>query len=191
MAEISPIKNEEEQGTGLFYFSILIFIVSVTVFLGFLFWEKKVQKESNDLEETLLAKKPQELVELENKLKDLEKKINIFEILLQNHAFPSKIFDFIEKKVHPRVFVQRFTYNLENSTISLEGKTDDFYTLGQQMLVLANEDKLSNLALEGVQIGKDQRVEFNLKFNFKKEVIKPTREDLEKNEIIVPENENI
>lgn len=189
MAEILPIKNKEEQGTSLFYFSILIFIVSVVAFLVFLFLEKKVQGEIDDLEKTLLKAKPP----LEKILKDLEKDINNFEILLQNHIFPSKIFDFVEKKVHPRVFVQRFIFNVEGSTstVSLEGKTDDFYTLGQQMLILKNENKLFNLVLEGIQIDKDQRVEFNLKFNLKEEIIKPAREDLEKNEIIVPENENI
>lgn len=191
MAEISSIIKEEKEGGGLFNFSLFLLFLSIISFLVFFGLEKKAQGEINALTLKLKEETPEEIRRLEEEVAKIEEKINQFEPLFQNHTFPSKIFDFVEANTHPKVFIQKFNFDLESLTISLSGKTDDFYTLGQQMLVLETLSakkmpKISNLTVGKIQITDDQKIEFELKFNFDKEIIKPTIEDIKKSE-----NENI
>lgn len=181
MAEIIPKVSKEEPGI-LFYLAVLIFALNLIFYFVFFTLEKRTETIIETLEARL--KEPPEIAQLKEKLISYERKIQNFSFILERHTFPSKIFKFLEERTHPKVFIKNFEFSLNpTSTIRIIGETDNFFTLGQQLLVFQEKltpkepnqerPKIFNLELGQLNITKDQKVEFELRFNFDKEIIKP------------------
>jgi hypothetical protein len=122
------------------------------------------------IEESL--KKTTEEQKLEQRLLNYQKKVRDFGVLLDYHLPPRNIFDFLEKITHPKVWFSSFSFNLEENKVSLSGQTDTFITLGQQIIILRNQDFIKDIDLSDISIDKDGKVGFNLQVSFNKEIFK-------------------
>jgi Tfp pilus assembly protein PilN len=157
---------EEEKKGWFFYFSLLVLIVVLGVYFSLYFREKAIRKNIQKLEATL-QERPAEIVPLEERLKDYEKKIKDFQALLQQHVLPSKILTVLEAKTHPKVKIKKANFNFEDFSLRINGVTDNFFTLGQQFLAYKTDSNFSEVGLLGVNINeKEKKVEFEIKLNF-------------------------
>jgi hypothetical protein len=166
-------KYSQREPTFLLYLSVLLLIFSVFSYFLLFGLEKKAEATIKTVEEKLKEKKPEEISLLEGEVQNWERKIKDFTPLLENHKFPSQFFSFFQEKILPQVFIKSFDLDFENLKVELVGETEGFNTLGQQIMVLEKEPKISNLEIENLGLTKDQKVEFKLKFNFDKEILIP------------------
>ncbi len=152
--------------TILFYFSLVLFLASVAsyfVFDHFLVdYSKKVISLQMDIEQAENKEqklKKQEVVEIQDQIKDFSK-------LLDDHKFISTFFAEFEKWCHPRVWFSSISLSITDSSVNLNGETDSFETLGQQMLVLKNHSLIKEIDLSNIQMGQNERINFNLGLTF-------------------------
>ena len=143
----------------------LFFFVSYFIFN---YSEKKSETIFNELSRKL-QKTPQER-ELEKKLESYRDKINYYNIILSTHRWPTKIFNLLEKITHPHVWFSKFDLDLEKRILILGGEAENFYILGQQILLLEKESVITSVSLAEIAI--EEKIKFSLKLTLKEEIFK-------------------
>jgi len=166
---IGKIPGERKK---LFYFSIFLFLGFLLGYFILTSLEKKSENTLSNLEEALVKGKTPEMSSLEEEILNDQKKIKDLSPLLEKHLFPSKIFEFFERNVHPQVFFSEINLNSLNSTVSLSGECDSFLTLGQQLAIFEKELLVEKLDLTQVSITKEGKIEFFLNFSFNPKIFK-------------------
>lgn len=149
----------------LFYFSIalaLSFILGYFVLAHFI---EKAEISLQNLEETIEQAKTPQQIALENEVLNYKKKIDDLALLISNHKIGSNFFDFLEKITHPKVFFSEINLDIKNGSLNLEGQTESFEALGQQILIFKEEEKIKNFKLSETRIGKEGRIEFSLRIS--------------------------
>lgn len=135
-----------------------------------LFYEKKMAIEISSLEAGLL-RAPEES-SLEKEVLLARRQIDDFKFLLSRHLFPARVFDFFEENTHPRVWFSELRTNLQQGTVILEGNTDNFQTLGQQLLIFEQHEFVKQATVSKVSVGREGEVTFNLQVVFDPESLK-------------------
>ncbi len=121
----------------LFYYSILILLLTVGTYFFLRQWNEEIQSEIShmtnlmeDLEEESRFEENQKIV--------LSRREQIDNYL---HAFWSrndsnKIFSLLEEAVHPMANLDEVSLNLKDETLTINGRAHDFYTVEQQYSIL-------------------------------------------------------
>lgn len=156
----------------LFYFSIVLVLVSFSGFFILNHLEKKSADNLQNLEEVLAKKKTPKETALEEEILKYQKKINNFSILINLHQSPLNSFSVLERTSHPKVQFTNFSLNSEEFEIVLSGKTESFQTLGQQVLIFKNENLIKDVNLSKLSIGKEGGAEFTLSLSLDPEIFK-------------------
>lgn len=174
MVEIIPKLSEKEDTSPsfLFFFSVFFLVAALIAYLVFFSLQKKAEGSIQNLYQKLSKEKTADIEALENRLKKYEIKIKDIEPLLAEHIFASKFFGELEKNTHPLIFFYSLDLDLVNFTATLKGKSSDFFTLGQQVLILEKNPLISAPTIEQVNIDKEGWVDFLLKFNFNPQLIR-------------------
>jgi len=161
--EIIPKKAERIPSWQniLLYISIIVFVFAVAVFFILNYYVKKGESALSEAEDKLIkAKGPQ--VELEKEILNFQKKINDFGTLVSQHKRSSNFFEFLETLCHPDVFFHSIDLIVRTNKVSLLGKTKNFETLEQQILIFKNEVKIKNVELMSLGRGEEGGIEFKL-----------------------------
>ncbi len=145
----------------LFYFSLalLVFCIVIYFFLGNSITKR--QQTLSDLEESLVLGETSEKIALEKEIFKYQKKTEDFSQLIGEHLKSSKVFDFLQKNSHPRVWFSQFNLATKKRELELSGETQSFESLGQQLLILKGEDSVENVNLETVSISKGGKIGFS------------------------------
>lgn len=136
------------------------------------FLQKKWEIYRQDLEEKIDKGKTPEITALEKEVFNDQKKIKAFPPLLSEHVFSTKFFQFLEEKVHPKVFFSQINLNSKEVKVSLSGQTDNFLTLGQQLLIFEKEPLVESLNLSQISLSKEGKVNFVSDLKLNKEIFK-------------------
>lgn len=123
------------------------------------------------MESTIENKETTEMKLLEKKIGKYEKKIGYFSELINNHLYPSALFELLEDSVHEEVTFSKLKFNAEHQKATLEGSTESFKTLGEQVLVLELESKVKDLELKKLSIGEGGNIEFEIILSLSQKVI--------------------
>jgi hypothetical protein len=166
-------KSEERQPFWLdflFYFSLFLVIAAASSYFILGSLKNKAEKKYNDLVLQLSqTATPQETV-LEKKLTETKKKIDNFSLLLNNRKYTSQVFPLIEKITHPRVAFSSFNLEVSSGKVSLNGVTDNFQTLAQQVAALKSEKFISGVELFGLSAAKDGKISFGVSFTLDQKI---------------------
>jgi len=174
MVEIipKPVSKPSSWFNSLFYFSVvLLFIAILSIFLLNQFQKKAVLTLKN-LEVLLTQIKTQERINLEKELIGYQKKIEDFSFLLQGHSLDSKLFGFLENITHPKVYFSSLNFNSDEKKVILNGETESFQTLGQQLLIFKAEPLVKEVNLSKISIGREGKIDFAFSFSFSPEIFK-------------------
>lgn len=173
MVEIIPKKTQAAPHwmNIVFYVSLVILILSVSSIFFLNNSLKKSQETFDNIEKSLSAEKTEERIATQKDLLDYKKKIENFSLLIGNHLQTSKVFDFIQKNCHPKVWFSEFGLESNKKEISLVGTTDSFETLGQQIIIFTENDSVERVGLESTILKKEGKVEFTLSITLKPSVI--------------------
>ncbi len=164
MVEIIPkqIERAPSWQKALLYVSMILLAVVILACSISAYSYKKSLATLSLLEETIASEKTTEKVLLEKDVVGWEKKINDFSVLGDNHYFVSKFFTLIEENCHPRVWFSKLNLDALSNSFSVSGYTDNFASLGQQLIIFKNNPIFKNVTLNQVSINKNGQVEFGL-----------------------------
>jgi len=171
MVEIIP-KEPPKLSTGLsILFYSAIFLLSICVIGYFVLNNslKKAEAELADLELDLIKEMPPEKISLEKEILAYKDKIDKFSYLLEQHLAVSRVFEIIQKTTHPQVWFSKFDLSSRPGQLKIFGETQNFETLGQQILILREEATINRVNLEKVSIGKEGKINFDLLLFFNPE----------------------
>jgi Tfp pilus assembly protein PilN len=149
----------------LLYFGIFLLIGLIIGYFALNYFIQKSEQKLQQTNEAITKAKSPERITLEEELKSLRAKIEDFIPLFLNHQKSSNFFDFLEKNTHPKVFFTGLKLDTEGNYVELSGQTDDFQTLGQQLLIFQKTEFLQGLKLSKVEINKEGKVEFIFNFS--------------------------
>jgi len=81
------------------------------------------------------------------------------------------VFEIIEENSHPQVWFSQLNLEAKQGKVILGGQTQSFETLGQQLLIFQNAEKIKEVTLSSVSINKLGKIEFSFSLVFGKEII--------------------
>src|ERR1035437_6592516 len=159
--------------------SIIIFIISLGA-AGFAYaWENILNSDQNQYKDTLAKDQDQFNTDLINTLTKANTTIDIAESLISNHLAVSEIFNIIGQLTIGSVQWKSFTFSVpatsgssavgtsKDTTISMQGGTDSYYSVAYQSDVFGRSSELGanqvikNPVLSNLSVGSDGKVSFS------------------------------
>ena len=166
-----PKKKLPSLETIFLYFSILIFILSISFSLYLWLKEKSIKREISQIEEKILALKTPEMKKAEEEILKYQQKISHFSKLIKEHFYYSKLFPYLEQRTHKKIYFSKMDLDFENSTLLLSGESPNFSVLAQQLEIL-KKDPFLKAQLKKLNLGKEGNVDFEIEINFDKKILK-------------------
>lgn len=155
----------------LFYISIALLIASISSYFVLDHFFKKAEINFKSLEETLSKKTPAERV-LEARVSSHRKKINNFSQLINQHLYSSKFFDFFQGLSHPKIWFSEFNLNPQDNRLVVSGQAESFLVVGQQILILKQENLIQDVDLSKLSIGETGKVDFTINLSLNPNIFK-------------------
>lgn len=168
---IPEIKTETPRFVKIIFWSSLILsIILIGSFLllnnqiSNLNMEKKENENQLDFSE--------EEVKLNQEMKLISEKINDFNALVKDHTISSNFLNFLQTYSHPKVQITSLQLDAENYKAKLSAETENFETLGEQILIFKQTNLINNLEISDIKLNEEGKVNFSLSFDFLKQIIK-------------------
>ena len=157
----------------LFWLSLVLGFCVIGSFFYFRHQIFTLKEKENSLGRQVseLEKKIEEDLKKEG-VAEISEKIKYFSELLKEQKTPSKVFEFLRSVTHPRVQIVSLNFNVKDYKMTLGAVTDNFQTLGEQLLVLRKNQYVQNLEVSNISLNKEGKVEFGLNFTLKEEIYK-------------------
>ena len=156
----------------LFYFAILLVIISIG---GFFFLESQIsslKEEKEELGRQIVELEGEEEKKLEEEILSFGEKIKVFKEIFANHKISSNFLFLLEDSCHQKVQLTSLNLAAENGLVSLQGKTESFQILGEQFLIFRENEKMENPILSNISLDREGKINFNLTFSLLLEVLK-------------------
>ena len=172
MIGIIPKKPKKAPGWQNFasYFSCALFIVVILSYIALFYFEGKAFALLQDLEEKIAQVATKEDIVTEGQVLAAKKRINDFSKLLQDHKRASNFFTFLEENCHPKVWLTEVELNPGEAKALVSGKTADFKTLGQQILIFQGQEQIQSVDLTNLSISKKGETEFSFYLYLKPQI---------------------
>ena len=153
--------------------SVLIFLVSVSIFAFFYFVISKEQ-ETNiaKIKNDIVNQKGSEDKYNENDLAVIGKEINDYKLLMQARTKNSVFFTAFQTWIHPLVYFTNFNLDSGSGSVTLSGVARDFPALIQQMAILKNQTQIEKYDVSNIVMSQTGGVSFSLSLVAKPEVLK-------------------
>lgn len=146
------------------YLLLTIFLVLVLGYFILVLYQKKLNQELSEIEKALVRTDAEKAVE--NEMSIYQKKIEDFGNLLDTRRSPLKVFSFLEKNTHPRVWFSNFSFDLEKGSLSLSGQAESPEVLEQQLIIFKKQETVKNVTLLTFSIIKEGKIDFDLQLTF-------------------------
>jgi len=149
---------------ALAVFTVLLIVVAAGSSIFLLLSKRSLEKKLDNIEQQERALQNSDFKILETKLLSISDKIRDFSVLLERHRLSSEIFIFLRTYCHPKARITDLDFKADSSEISLEGETESFRTLGEQLLVLEKAKGLKDLKLSEISLTDQGKVNFAFSF---------------------------
>ena len=169
MVEIIPkeVSKPSKVLKIMLYFAIFLLLLSTA---GYFVMNNFLDKAKNNLasiESEISQVMTPEKVTLEREVLFSKGEIDRFANLVNQHLETSAIFGIVQRVTHPKVWFSKFDLDSRQKTFQLTGETENFESLGQQVLIMRNEEAISIINLDTVSTTRDGRVGFVLSLALK------------------------
>ncbi len=156
----------------LFYFSLVLLILTIAAYFGLYSISDKKNQELEDLRTRLAVQETAELKDLKKSLIEYEEKIGDLSILLDSYREPTKFFEFLGTITHPRVMWLNVTLNLIEGKASISGRADSITTLIQQTYIFEEESRIEDFNLSSFLLEEEGEVSFSVDFSLASQLYK-------------------
>jgi Tfp pilus assembly protein PilN len=155
----------------LFYVSLVLLLVS---FIGYLVLGQLIKSSQNNLDQLNLSLKQgtAQNQELEKSILNYQKKIKDFSSIISNRSSIGSFFELFQGKIHPKVWFNELSLDPLNYKASLNGQTQSFESLGQQMLIFRGDKMIQEVELKGVLVNEKGGIDFSLSLTFEPQAFK-------------------
>jgi len=176
--DLIPKKPKEEPFWQelLFYISFLFLAISLIFCIGLSVLAKRSSLELEGVNNELAKEKTSDQIKTETEVLIYKKKISAFSILLKQRKPLSRIFDFLEKKIHPGIVFTKMAFVADEDKLQISGMDDDFQALGQQVFIFRKNSLIKLIDLRQVGIGKTGGIEFSFAIVFDKKIFEEKEE---------------
>jgi len=154
----------------LFYISLSLILVFLIIFFLLNNAVQKSTKFLENQEQTLIAQRTPEQLELEKKILNFQQKIGDFNVLFNQHRFLANAFSILEKLTHSKVWFSDFQLTPQTGSIALVGEANSFQNLAEQILILKGNENIRETNLSGARINPKGNIEFNLQLTLSPDV---------------------
>jgi hypothetical protein len=152
------------------YLLLTVFLVFLLSYFLLIFYKSKLTEELSAAE-TKLTRTAEERA-LEERIIVARRRIQDWSQLASKHPLPLRVFELLEKNTHPQVWFTGFKLDLEHEIMTLEGEAATFEVLGQQLLILEQQELIKGIALSEVSVGKEREIAFNLLLTLDPKILK-------------------
>ena len=149
----------------LFLFSLIFLIILGCSYIFLRFKNSSIQSDIKDVNNQMIEIKKGEDNNIEKYVFDSKKKINDFSEILKKHKITSSFFAFIDEASNKEVKFLELSLNTETKNVSLKGETENFDTLGKQILNLKKSDLVKGLDISNISLNKEGKVNFSVNFS--------------------------
>ena len=172
--EIIPRKIEEFPlwQKVLFYVSIGFLIIVILTSLIFNNSLKTSQKKLRKINQEISQIRTTDMLSLEKEILFAQTQIRDFSYLLNDHSFPNIFFQFLEKICHPQVWFSKFSLNSKDNRATVSGTTDNFTSLGQQLMIMKGNSFVREVNLSKISLKKIGKIGFTFDLSFNPGLLK-------------------
>lgn len=155
------------------YYFLLGLALFMTLALIFTFLTmKNTRAELSQVRGRALESQTEELGALERRVRGTKIKLELYNQLLSAHRYASLFFDFLRGVCHEYVYFEGMELDVRNGIVFLVGETEDFGKLRQQILILRNEDAVTDVSLKTLALNKKGGIDFTLQISLEDTVFK-------------------
>ncbi|MEK9153491.1 MAG: hypothetical protein AAB723_02740, partial [Patescibacteria group bacterium] len=104
----------------------------------------------------------------------VSRRLNDFSQLLKNHRLNSGIFVFLSAICHPQAQFTGLSIDEKGSRLTLGMKTENFKTLGEQLLILKSNPQITDVSFSGLSIDREGKIICSLSFDIDPKIITPS-----------------
>lgn len=160
-------KKAETTWVGfLFYIFIVLAIISIISSAVLFLLCENSKAAVVELQAEIDSKNTKEIQELEQKVKLTKKRVDDFGDIIEKHRINSQFFKELEETTHPLFFFSDIELGIDAGKVSLSGITNDFESLGQQILILEEKEFIKNVQLVSADIAEGGRIGFTIDVSF-------------------------
>jgi len=149
----------------LFLFSLIFLIILGGFYVFLRLKNSSIQSDIRDVNNQMIEIKNEKDNNMEKYVFDTKKKINDFSEILKKHKITSSFFAFIDEASNKEVKFLELSLNTETENVSLKGETENFDTLGKQILNLKKSDFVKGLDISNISLNKEGKVNFSVNFS--------------------------
>ncbi len=169
-------ENQEDNSITkklVFLFAIMLLLVSSIGYI-FLKYVIIVKNEARimELNQEIASQKSKEIIELENKAKEVETILGDYKILYNERANVNNFFTAFEQWAHPQIYYSGFSLDVKGRSATMNGSVSSFGPIIQQMNVFQNQQLIESFLVSNVKLAEAGGVSFNLSLTVKPELFK-------------------
>ena len=164
--KIPPLVN------SLFYSSLILLIILGGCYLGMRIKNSSLKSQIEETKVNVARIKTEGDKETERQVLGYQGKIKDFSELFNEHKIVSSFLKFLRESTHPKVSFSELSLNTKTAQVVLGGETEDFKTLGEQILYLKGREIIKGLDLSNLALGKEGEVQFNINLSLDPEIFK-------------------
>jgi uncharacterized membrane protein YciS (DUF1049 family) len=157
---------------SLFYLSLILLIILGACYFGLRFKISSLKSQIDETKDKVAKIKTEGDKETEKQVLGYEKKIKDFSELFNEHKVISSFLEFLEDSTHQKVSFSELSLKTETAEAILGGETEDFKTLGEQILYLKGKELVKGLNLSNIALGKEGEIIFTINLSLDPKVFK-------------------
>lgn len=146
------------------YIGLTILLLIVVFYVSSEWYAGALKNEAERTRARALDAQRQGELAAEDEVRAFSARLDGIGSLLDSSTLTSKIFEFLEKKTHPKVQFTDFSFRTSTGEVILGGVTESYKTFGEQFYVLENDKNISALKIANITLGKSGQVVFNISF---------------------------
>ena len=156
----------------LLTFMAIVFLTAILIYAGIAFgYSAYLESQIKNLDEKIAEFNRAIDRETQMRLTAFYSQFANIQKLLDSHVNGSKIFEFLQKNTHQKVYYANMNLSLKEKNIRLDGVAADYNVLAQQMEILRRAPEVQNVSLTGSQ-KKDNEITFSVSIILKPELFK-------------------
>lgn len=147
---------------------LVLLILSLLVYGGFLIYKKTLTQKINDLNESISELESKRDGKLENTIYRADKKLKSVENLFKSHFYWSKIFTKIEQAVVSDVYFTESKAIIDSDKINLTliGNSKSYTGIAQQMISFSEDKIVEKVELSDIKLNDVGGIDFTLSILF-------------------------
>jgi Tfp pilus assembly protein PilN len=165
MVQVIPRKIVQQRSfikKALPWFSLLLIVLVVGAYFLFDYQGKKTESLLKEKNEEIAKNQTQEQTELQERVLGFQKRIDDVILLLKDKEKTSDSLKFLETYVHPKIYFNNLSIDFEGRTLSIEGSSNDFTSLGQQIFAFQQDPFIEKVELSSVGLSDQGDVKFSI-----------------------------